>query len=371
MAEKTKARGLSMDIYEQLREILDAHPATAPKAEAINKILRMLFTQEEAGIAIKMSYKTKNVTAIAKLAGISEDNAIKHLESMANKGIIMSRRKDGNALYGLLPLIPGVFEFPFMKGAKTPMHKELGILWEEYHTQALGSAFAGNPTPLMRVVAVEKSIPAKDRVHPYEEVKEFINSAKFIALAGCACRISVDKCDKPREVCLIFESTGEFLVERGFARQISKEEGLRVLDESEKAGLVHTSNNSSDKASLICNCCPCCCTVLRGKTQLNHPHAFEPSRYVAFVRKDDCTGCGICVDERCPVKAITITDDLAFVNENECIGCGLCVTGCAPEAIELVERKQFPAIPATIQDMAVQVLQEKGRLEAFMKVMQS
>lgn len=72
-----------------------------------------------------------------------------------------------------------------------------------------------------------------------------------------------------------------------------------------------------------------------------------------------------------PVKAITITDDLAFVNENECIGCGLCVTGCAPEAIELVERKQFPAIPATIQDMAVQVLQEKGRLEAFMKVMQS
>ena len=360
-----------MDIYEQLREILDAHPATAPKAEAIDKILRMLFTPEEAGIAVKMSYKIKNVTAIAKLTGISEDVAKKSLESMANKGIIMSRRKDGKDLYGLLPLIPGVFEFPFMKGSKMPMHKELGRLWEEYHSEALGSAFAGNPTPLMRVVAVEKSIPSKDRIHPYEEVKNFINNANFIALAGCACRISVDKCDKPKEVCLIFESTGEFLVERGFARQISKEEGLKVLDISEKAGLVHTSNNSSDKANLICNCCPCCCTVLRGKTQLKHPHAFEPSRYAAFVLKDDCTGCGICVDERCPVKAITITDDIAFVNDVECIGCGLCITGCPVEAIKLVEREQIPAVPATIQEMAVQVLQEKGRLDAFMKVMQS
>ncbi len=360
-----------MSVYEKLRERLDAHPATAPKAEAIDKILRILFAPEEAGIAVTMNYKPKNAAAIAKSASISEDMAKKNLESMANKGIIFSRKKDGDVGYGLLPLIPGVFEFPFRKGATSPMHKELGNLWEAYHHEALGSAFAGNPTPLMRVVAVEKSIPAQDRIHPYEEVKNLINNANFLALTNCACRVSVEKCDKPKEVCLIFDGTGEFLVERGFARQISKEEGLKVLDKSEKAGLVHTSNNSADKASVICNCCPCCCTILRGKTQLKHPHAFEPSRFLAFVRSDECTGCGICVDERCPVKAITITDDVAFVNEAECIGCGLCVTGCALEAIELVERKQMPAIPASTQEMAVKVLQEKGRLEAFMKVMQS
>jgi ferredoxin len=318
-----------------------------------------------------MNYKPKNAAVIAQAAGISEDIAKTHLESMANKGIIFSRRKDSNLSYGLVPLIPGVFEFPFMKGKTLPMHKELGKLWEEYHHEALGNSFSGNPTPLMRVVAVEKSIPSQDRIHPYDEVKNFINTANFIALADCACRVSVEKCDKPKDVCLIFESAAEFLVERGFARQITKEEGLKVLDRAEKAGLVHTSNNSADKANLICNCCPCCCTVLRGKTQLKHPHAFETSRFAAFVESDDCTGCGICADERCPVKAITMTDDLAQVNENECIGCGLCVTGCPMEAIELIERKQLPEVPASTQDMAVKVLQEKGRLEAFMKVMQS
>jgi Fe-S-cluster-containing hydrogenase component 2 len=360
-----------MDIYERLREILDSHPSTAPKTKASDEILRILFTPVEAAVAVKMSYKAKSVSNIAKAAEISESEAKQHLESMANKGIIYSKNKEGEKLYSLLPLIPGVFEFPFMKGGQTPMHKRLGQLWEEYHNEALGTSFAGQPTPLMRVVAVEKSITAQDRIHPYEEVKNFINNANYIALTKCACRVSVGKCDKPKEVCLIFGEAAEFLVERGFARQISKEEGMKVLDQAEEAGLVHTSNNSADHANLICNCCPCCCTVLRGRTQLKHTHAFEPSRFEAYVTGEDCTGCAICAEERCPMKAIEMKDNVAFVNTQECIGCGLCVTGCPAEAIKLVERKQIPSIPATVREMGAKVLQEKGRLDAFLKIMQN
>ncbi len=359
-----------MDIYERLREILDAHPTTAPKAKAINEILKMLFTPQEAAVAVQMSYKMKTPAVIAQKTGISEGEALQRLETMAKKGIIAARVKDGEKSYALVPLIPGVFEFPFMKGGGTPMHERLGKLWEEYHHEALGASFAGNPTPLMRVVAVDKSIAVRDRIHPYEEVKNFINNASFIALTNCACRISVAACDKPKEVCLIFDAAAQFLVEYGFARRISKEEGFKVLDTAEEAGLVHTSNNSADRANLICNCCPCCCTVLRGRTQLKHPHAFEPSRFEAFVNADECTGCGICADERCPMKAIVMVDDVAVVNAEECIGCGLCVTGCPTAAIVLEERKQLPCTPATVSEMGTKILQEKGRLEAFLKVMQ-
>jgi Na+-translocating ferredoxin:NAD+ oxidoreductase subunit B len=359
-----------MDIYERLREVLDSHPSTAPKAKSIDEILHILFTPQEAAVAVNLSYKAKRLAAIAQKTGIPEGEAVKHLEAMANKGIIFSRNKDGEKLYGLVPLIPGVFEFPFMKGGGTPTHKRLGLLWEEYHKEALGASFAGNPTPLMRVVAVEKSIMAKDRIHPYEEVKNFINDASYIALTNCACRVSVAGCDKPTEICLIFDSAAKFLVERGFARQINKDEGLKVLDLAEAAGLVHTSNNSAEKANLICNCCPCCCTVLRGRTQLKHPHAFEPSRFEALVHGEQCNGCSICVDERCPMNAIEIIDDVAIVNTAECIGCGLCVTGCPTEAIVLTERKQVPSTPLTITEMGTKILQEKGRLDAFLKIMQ-
>jgi len=71
------------------------------------------------------------------------------------------------------------------------------------------------------------------------------------------------------------------------------------------------------------------------------------------------------------MKAIEIKDNAAVVNPAECIGCGLCVSGCPTGAIELSERKQVPFVPATTEEMATKVLQEKGRLNAFMKVMQS
>ncbi len=358
-----------MNIYEQLREVLDAHPSTAPKAKSINEILEILFTPQEAQVAVKMSYKGGRASDLALKTGLAEEEALDRLEAMADKGIIMARKKGDEVLYGLVPLIPGVFEFPFMKDEDTPMHKRLGKLWEEYHREALGASFAGNPTPLMRVVAVEKSIAGRDRVHPYEEVKHFIENASSLALAKCACRVSVAACEKPKEVCLIFGSAAEFLVERGFARRIDKDEGMAALNLAEEAGLVHTSNNSADRANLICNCCPCCCTVLRGKTQLRHPHAFEPSRFEAQVNPAQCTGCATCIDERCPVQAMTMVEETAVVDPEECIGCGLCVTACPAEAMTLKERAHVPSIPATIRDMGLKVVQEKGRLEAFMKIM--
>ncbi len=359
-----------MNDYEELQKILDTHPSGAPKSKIFDEILKILFTPEEAALALHMSFRPKKVEDIAAAAGLAAEKAEALLETMAAKAVIFSNTKAGKKSYGLLPTIPGLFEFPFMKGGGGPEHEKLGKLWEEYHREAMGAAFSGNPTPLMRVVPVEKSLTPETAVHPYEEVKHLIENSDYLALAQCACRVSVGKCDKPKDVCIIFDSPARFLVERGYAREASKAETLRALDRAEEAGLVHTSNNSADRASVICNCCSCCCTVLRGKTQLGHPHAFATSRFEAGVITGDCTGCGICAEERCPMGAISMGSGTASVAAEKCIGCGLCVSGCPANAIALRERKQSPEVPASTQEMALKIVQEKGKLDAFVKIMQ-
>ncbi|HUV81865.1 MAG: 4Fe-4S dicluster domain-containing protein [ANME-2 cluster archaeon] len=55
----------------------------------------------------------------------------------------------------------------------------------------------------------------------------------------------------------------------------------------------------------------------------------------AKVDKDECTGCGTCVEE-CPTEAISLNDDdIAVVNADDCTECGLCVDSCPTSAITL------------------------------------
>jgi electron transport complex protein RnfB len=357
----------AMDVYETLREILDAHPSGAPKSKAFDEILRFLFTPEEAELAVHMSFTPRTAVDIASTAGIAPDEAECLLEFMASKAVIFSREKGGTLFYGLLPTIPGLFEYPLMRGKSTPLHERLGKLWTKYRKDGLGESFAGNPTPLARVVPVGQAIDAAITIHPHEEVATLIEKAEYIALAQCACRVSVGACHAPREVCLFFDGPARFLAERRYAREISREEAHHVLNQAEEAGLVHTSSNSADRANFICNCCPCCCIILTCRTRLNVAHGFATSGFQPQVDTSTCTGCGICADERCPMSAVEIKNASAVVDIERCIGCGLCVSACPEKAMILVRRSESPDIPATRDDLGLKVLTEKGKLERFLK----
>ncbi|MEN6476023.1 MAG: 4Fe-4S binding protein [Syntrophaceae bacterium] len=354
-----------MEVYEQLRELLDASPTGAPASAAFDKILRILFTPEEAALAIRLTLLPRPLAHIAADACLSVAEAERILEAMADKAVIFCMEKGTEKLYNLLPTIPGLFEFPLMKGLTNPTLEQVGGLWEEYHREALGAAFAGQPTPIARVIPVEQSIEAANRVHTYEEIYALIEAVDFIALAQCACRVSVRACDKPTEVCLIFGMPARFLVKRDFARAISRAEARAVLDRAEASGLVHTSTNSYGKPSFICNCCSCCCTILTCRTRLGLTQAFAPSAFEARIDEAACTGCGVCAEERCPVKAITMNALKAVADTSTCIGCGLCATACPIQAITMIRRLAPSEVPATTQDLGVKVLTEKGKLERY------
>ena len=56
-----------METYERLQEILDSHPTGAPKSAAFDEILRILFTPEEAALAVQMSFGVGQVAAAAQV----------------------------------------------------------------------------------------------------------------------------------------------------------------------------------------------------------------------------------------------------------------------------------------------------------------
>lgn len=235
----------------------------------------------------------------------------------------------------------------------------------------MGSEFAGSKIPLTRVIPIEETIKPNVEVMPYEELSKMLDGAQTFSMAKCACRVSVGACDHPHDVCLIFDKTAEFLMERGFAQRISKEQAEEILHRAEEVGLIHTTNNSQDRLTFLCNCCPCCCTILRGATQLKNPNAFLKSRWCATVEPDQCVGCGVCEDERCPFEAVRVVDDVAMVNSEQCIGCGLCATTCEEEAINMSFRGLgVQESPATVSEMGLKVAMEKGRLDDFLRLME-
>ncbi|MBA3046141.1 MAG: 4Fe-4S binding protein [Candidatus Thermoplasmatota archaeon] len=55
---------------------------------------------------------------------------------------------------------------------------------------------------------------------------------------------------------------------------------------------------------------------------------------VAVVNKDECVGCGLCVDV-CPNGAIKMEDGIAVIDADACIDCEVCVGECPNGAISM------------------------------------
>jgi len=63
---------------------------------------------------------------------------------------------------------------------------------------------------------------------------------------------------------------------------------------------------------------------------------FEAEGKICEIRKERCSGCGLCV-EICPYKALELDEKekIVVINEALCKGCGACVTSCRANAIDL------------------------------------
>lgn len=359
---------MSEDVYEKLRELLDRHPFGCPPAPEINKILKILFTEEEARVALGLGFRPFSVEQIAKRSEVEPKEAKERLESLSDKGLVFAREKNGVWGYALLNAI-NIFENPYRKGVHDKTINELTPLWKQYRSTTFDQSLGNQTTSILRVIPIQKKIETRAEVLPYEKVYEMIDQAKVVGITRCPCREFEQNCDAPREACMVFDATCTFLAERGFARYLTKEEMKLKLREFDEMGLVRQVNNTRDRLEILCHCCSCCCGFLRALNELRNPRALTRSAFLPARDLEKCVGCGVCAEERCPVKAIEVIDEKAVVNAERCIGCGLCASGCPNDALRMERCIEVPEPPANVSELGMRMLQGQGKLEAFMETM--
>ena len=332
-----------MDGYDALMALLDKFPTGAPPTANLRRILEVILSEEEAGLAARLMphpFREKLVKICERL-GQPPEYLQPKLERMADKGVVYAETRDGERHYSILPLVPGIFELQFMKGLYDEKSKELARLFNDYYFEGWGKKSFAISEPFARTIVVERAIPAGQEVQPYEQVKELIRNHKQKALTTCFCRHEHELigkgCGRPKDVCMLLGPFVDFAVERGFARRASDEEMLLALERAEDAGCVHLSDNIREKVNFVCNCCGCCCGILGTITKLNIPTAVAHSHYIAALDPDACVSCGDCLD-RCQVKALTLDDGVLAFDPKRCIGCGLCVRACGQAALSLERR---------------------------------
>ncbi len=345
------------DVYRRLAKRLDGLPnGFPPTSSGVElKILRKIFTEEEAEWALRLKPIPETAATVARRLKLPVASVRQTLDGMAARGQIAAFRMKNVVHYALVPFVIGIYEFQLDR-----LDRELAELFEEYAPTFL-QTLGGAAPALARVVPVNLRLEARASVLPYEDLRAMMEACHSFRVADCLCRkeksLLGQPCSHPSETCLSFaKDENAYQGTPSWGRVISREEALAVLDLAEREGLVHCTYNFQKDPFFVCNCCSCCCGFLRGVKEFGAPYVLARASVAAAIAPESCTACGACADGRCPMAAIVADGEGYRVEAERCIGCGLCAVVCPADAIALRPRPPAaqPRTPRTIVDWNVE-----------------
>jgi len=353
---------MSETTYQRLARWLDSLPNGFPatKSGVELELLAKLFTPEEAALAATLRLSHEPAEAIAERAEIDTDEAYRMLKKLAKRGLIRAKRGENELVFGILPFVVGFYEESLPR-----MDEELATLVERYLQESQGAGITEHTPALHRVIPAEESIPFELEIFPHEQASQLLESAKSWGVRDCICRVQqklIGKgCDHPVENCLVFAPVEGAFTHSDVNRALTKEEALQILAQAEASGLVHSTGNYREPHHYICNCCTCCCGILRGVAEFGVPTAVARADFQAVVDPDVCTGCLDCV-ERCQFDALALPENTAEVDVTRCVGCGLCAPVCPTGALHLERRPagEVPPPPGDIREWGIQRAEHRG-----------
>lgn len=336
--------------YVHIAEAVDRGIQGAPKSageisKAFLAYLKLLYSPEEAAVVqyLNMPNKFKTGEQVAQDAGRDVDGVSRILDEAARKGSVM-----GAGGFYSLPPIPLLLNYHHVYPELKPDDLEAARLYQEFFIKEGFYKYyetSEKGTPIMRVIPVDQAIEVDQKFLSAEEAHGLIQnlSTDELALVPCPCRTRTEKMgdrecrdNNPVGNCIFIGMAAVNFAANGLGKKITKEQAIHYLDEMQELGLVATTENyKTPDPTIICLCCECCCSQVRGRTRWDNPDALLPSNFVPAA-SDDCVMCGTCVD-RCFFEALSLDEEAerALADPEKCVGCGVCTLACPQDALKL------------------------------------
>jgi ferredoxin len=368
--------------YTGLVDRLNRFSQGATPSESLFKILKILFSEQDAAMVSRLPVRPFSVQRAARIWKLPEVETRKILEDLAERAILLDVEKDGVQTYILPPPMIGFFEFSLMRLRGDIDQKALSELFHQYvhgSDDFLKALFMTGETQVGRIFVHEPAIPEPAAVSlyilDYERATEVIKTATHRGISLCYCRHKMAHLDRacaaPQEICMTFNEPAQALIKHRHARPVTKEECLDLLQVAWDHKLVQFGSNVREGIGFICNCCGCCCEAMSSARRFGLMHPIHTTNYLPVLQAEKCKGCGRCV-QVCPVLAMGIVSandprkpkrKLARLSEELCLGCGLCVRECPDGAIALKERPERVIPPLNAIHQAVVMAIERGKLQ--------
>jgi ferredoxin len=366
--------------YSGLVERLNRASQGAPPSALLFKILKILFSEREAGLVAQLPLKPFDAETASRAWKMDLAGARAVLDELAGRAILLDWEENGRTVYVLPPPMAGFFEFSMMRVRGDVDQKVLAELYYQYlnvEEDFVRELFTRGETQLGRTFVQERALAADDALHvlDYERATWAIESASHIGIGACYCRHKMQHvgraCDAPMDICMTFNLTADSLIRHGHARRVDRVEALDLLQQAQDRDLVQFGENVREHPAFICNCCGCCCEAMIAARRFAILNPVHTTNFLPAVDLAECNGCGKCTAV-CPVEAMTLVSandpkkpklKRAKLDEDLCLGCGVCVRACPEEGIRLEPREKRVLTPLNGAHRAVLMALERGKLQ--------
>lgn len=178
--------------YRVLQRRLNRHVTGTPESQTLMKILRLLFSPEEAKLARRIPIRPTALDVFFCTLGIPRDELGDQLTRMAQRGVVLDFEHQGQRYFVLPPVVIGFFEFIFMRVSGDLPMAELARLFDEYMNESdrfPRTVFQGQ-TQIARSLVREEALPKTDHTEilDWERASRIVQTASAIGLSLCACR---------------------------------------------------------------------------------------------------------------------------------------------------------------------------------------